>query len=52
MREIWSRETISSIFWNKVIPPGRRASDIGLENGSEILHIHVLGIFNPEEMLR
>jgi hypothetical protein len=37
-------------FRNEVIPPGRRASDIGLENGSEIRHIHVLGIFNPEEM--
>jgi hypothetical protein len=37
-------------FRNEVIPPGRRASDIGLENGSEICHIHVLGIFNPEEM--
>ncbi len=37
-------------FWNEVIPPGWRASDIGLENGSEICHIHVLGIFNPEEM--
>jgi hypothetical protein len=37
-------------FWNEVNPPGRRASDIGLENGSEICHIHVLGIFNPEEM--
>ncbi len=37
-------------FRNEVIPHGRRASDIGLENGSEICHIHVLGIFNPEEM--
>ncbi len=37
-------------FWNEVIPHGRRASDIGLENGSEICHIHVLGIFNLEEM--
>ncbi len=37
-------------FQNEVIPPGRRASDIGLENGSEICHIHVLGIFNPELM--
>jgi hypothetical protein len=37
-------------FRNEIIPPGQRASDIGLENGSEIRHIHVLGIFNPEEM--
>jgi hypothetical protein len=37
-------------FRNEVIPPGRRASDIGLENGSEICHIHVLEIFNPEEV--
>jgi hypothetical protein len=37
-------------FRNEVIPPGRRASDIRLENGSEICHIHALGIFNPEEM--
>jgi hypothetical protein len=37
-------------FRNEVIPPGRRASDIGLENDSEICHIHVLGIFNPEEI--
>jgi hypothetical protein len=37
-------------FRNEVIPPGQRASDIGLENGSEICHIHVLGIFNLEEM--
>jgi hypothetical protein len=36
-------------FWNEVIPPGWRASDIGLENGSKIC-IHVLGIFNPEEL--
>ncbi len=37
-------------FRNEVIPPGRRASDIELENGSEIRHIHVLGVFNLEEM--
>jgi hypothetical protein len=37
-------------FQNEVIPPGQRANDIRLENGSEIHHIHVLGIFNPEEM--
>ncbi len=37
-------------FRNEVIPPGQRASDIGLENGSKICHIHVLGNFNPEEM--
>ncbi len=37
-------------FRNEVIPPGWRASDIGLKNGSEIHHIHVLGIFIPEVM--
>jgi hypothetical protein len=37
-------------FRIEVIPPGWRASDIGLENGSKICYIHVLGIFNPEEM--
>jgi hypothetical protein len=37
-------------FRNEIIPPGRRVSDIGLENDSEIRHNHVLGIFNAEEM--
>jgi hypothetical protein len=37
-------------FRNEVVPPGRRVNDIGLEYGSKICHIHVLGIFNREEM--